>query len=398
MRIMIITPILFTPQSPFNHIFKGILEGFLDNEMYVVRCVAVDKAQVSDYKMGIASDHIEYREYKRRKCNKKNFVWRFVFDFWTNFRMAISILTTRGIDVLFEDVSYSSIVPVVLAKIKGIRVASMVQDVWPDNAVESKLIGGTGMIYTFFNWLQNLVYKKSDKIIVISDDIKEFIASKGIDRAKIDVIYNWGYSDQTVEIEWDKNIFVQQQCLNQDTFYAVYAGNIGKMQNVQVVVEAAKHLKNDADIHFLIIGDGVEKEIIQRQVDKGNLRNIDILPMQPPKLATSIYSMAGVNIIPLVRDGINTALPSKTGICLSCGRPIIACVGVNTQFSKIIKTYGAGETVESEDSLQLAQAIIKVKNNNLQYKEGTYHCFQQYFNRTNNIKKYSQIICKLVRY
>ena len=73
------------------------------------------------------------------------------------------------------------------------------------------------------------------------DDMKDFIVTKGVDDQKIEVIYNWGYSDEVVNIPWEQNKFVQKYDLEKD-FYAVYAGNIGKMQNVELIVRAAKKM------------------------------------------------------------------------------------------------------------------------------------------------------------
>lgn len=65
-------------------------------------------------------------------------------------------------------------------------------------------------------------YKKSDKMICISHDMKEFIKLKGISEKKINVIYNWGYSDETVDIPWSENLFVKKYNLSRDKFYAIY--------------------------------------------------------------------------------------------------------------------------------------------------------------------------------
>ena len=97
----------------------------------------------------------------------------------------------------------------------------MLQDVWPDNAVQSGLIKQGGLLYRFFEAWQRYVYKRADKLICISDDMKEFIVSKGVEEQKIKVIYNWGYSDDTVNIPWEENKFVKKYDLGRD--FAVYA-------------------------------------------------------------------------------------------------------------------------------------------------------------------------------
>lgn len=375
MKIAIATPILYDPTSPFNHLFKDILGGFLDAGHEVIRFVAVRDDAEDGYRYGY--DRIKYVKYKRTESAHGNIISRYLRDTLTNIREARGVKKS-GADVLFEDVSYSSFWAVRAAKKKGMKVVAMLQDVWPDNAVQSGLIGQGGLLYRYFERWQRYVYRKADKIICISDDMKDFIVSKGVDERKIEVIYNWGYSDETVDIPWEENLFVKKYRLERD-FYAVYAGNIGKMQNVELIVRAAARMP---DTKFLIVGDGARRAEIE-EMAKGK-ENITLLPLQPPELAEHIYSMAGVNIIPLVEGGPKTAMPSKTGVVLSCGRPVVFCFGSGTRFSKLVEEYGAGTSVSATDENELAEAIASANG-----ADGR-ALFRKLFLRTVNVKKYAE--------
>ena len=91
----------------------------------------------------------------------------------------VKILKNIEADILFEDVSYFSIWSVKAAKKKGMRIVSMLQDVWPDNAVQSGLIKDKSLVYKYFESWQRKVYKISDKLICISDDMKAFHQLEG---------------------------------------------------------------------------------------------------------------------------------------------------------------------------------------------------------------------------
>lgn len=382
MKIAIATPVLFNPTSPFNHLFKDILGGFLESGYDIIRFVAVRKDEDDSFKFGY--EKIEYKKYLRKDSSHNNIISRYIRDSFTNIREARGIKKTDA-DVLFEDVSYSSFWAIRAAKKKNMRVVAMLQDVWPDNAVQSGLIKQGGLLYKFFEFWQRYVYKKADKLICISDDMKDFIVSKGIEEQKIKVIYNWGYSDDTVSIPWEDNEFVKKYNIKKD-FYVVYAGNIGKMQNVELVVKAAKKLTNT---NFLIIGDGAKRDEIEKMVE--GAENIRMFPLQPPKLAEHIYSMAGVNIIPLVEGGPKTAMPSKTGVVLSCGRPVIFCFGSGTRFADIVEKNCAGTSVSATDEDDLVEAI-KCHRNKEGDRTGAYQLFGQLFSRTNNIKSYAESV------
>lgn len=387
MRIVIATPILYSPTSPFNHLFKDIIGGFLEAGNQIVRLVAVENENETEYKYGYEGKNIEYKLYKRKSSDHGNIISRYIRDTLTNIREAIGILTLKNVDVLFEDVSYSSFWAVKAAKMKGIKVVAMLQDVWPDNAVQSHLISEGSFLYKYFEMWQKSVYRNADKLICISDDMKDFIVSKGVDADKIEVIYNWGYSDDVVDIPWEENEFVKKYNLSRDKFYAIYAGNIGKMQNVEIVVNAAKELQDREDIQFLIIGDGARREAIEEMAS--GLKNVTMLPMQPSELATHIYSAAGVNIIPLVAGGTKTAMPSKTGVVLSCGQPVIFTFGDESYFSRTVQDSGTGYSIAPDNYNELKNKICEMTKIK---PEKNYKLFLSMFTRRKNSARYSAVV------
>lgn len=387
MRIVIATPILYSPTSPFNHLFKDIIGGLLEDGNQIVRLVAVENENETEYKYGYEGKNIEYKLYKRKSSDHGNIISRYIRDTLTNIREAIGILKLKNVEVLFEDVSYSSFWAVKAAKMKGIKVVAMLQDVWPDNAVQSHLISEGSFLYKYFEMWQKSVYKNADKLICISDDMKDFIVSKGVDADKIEVIYNWGYSDDVVDIPWEENEFVKKYNLSRDKFYAVYAGNIGKMQNVEIVVNAAKELQDREDIHFLIVGDGAKRDVIEKMAS--GLNNVTMLPMQPSELATHIYSAAGVNIIPLVAGGTKTAMPSKTGVVLSCGKPVIFTFGSESRFASMVRDSGAGVSINPNSHVELANSICSICDNAVNCG---YELFHNLFARNKNLMAYTKSV------
>ena len=385
MKIVIATPILYDATSPYNHLFRDMLEGWLQAGHQVVRIAAVEHAGDTAYQMGIDSPAITYIPVVRKRRAKANIIVRYLTDTLTNIRMAFMLKKT-GADVLFEDVSYSSFWSVFAAKKCGMKVVSMLQDIWPDNAVHSGLMAEGSLMYRYFEWWQRMVYRRSDSFITISDDMKAFIVNKGVKPDRIRVICNWGYGDDKVNIPFEDNAFVKAQGLSPDTFYAVYAGNIGRMQNVELVVNAAALLQHREDIRFLVIGDGVARETIEQLA--APLSNVTMFPLQPSELATSIYSAAGVNLIPLVDGGVKTALPSKTGVCLSCGRPVIFCFGENCAFADTVRAYKAGDCVSATDPQGLADAIAALADNRTAECAGAYRLFGDRFTKEANVRQY----------
>ena len=152
MNIVIATPLIFENSSPFNHLFKDIIGGFLDAGHHVARLVAVKTKEDLEYTYGYNESNISYNLYKRKGSSHNNVISRYIRDTMTSIRQAFGIMRLKNADILFEDCIYSSVWPVLAAKLKGIRIVLMVQDVWQDNAVQSGLIKKGSFLYVFFEF------------------------------------------------------------------------------------------------------------------------------------------------------------------------------------------------------------------------------------------------------
>ena len=262
------------------------------------------------------------------------------------------------------------------------------QDIFPENAVFSGNIKKNGLVYKVLSHFQRLAYEDADHIITISEDMREFlINSLGVKSEKIEVIYNWSYHD---DIYIKPDTAVLSGFFNPNFFNVVYAGNIGVMQNVDVLIEAARIMKSDSDVWFSIIGDGVYKQKLEDKARHYCISNISFWPLQSSNLALDIYSPADVNVIPLVKDIYRTAMPSKTASCLACQKPIILAIGRDSEFGKILTENADCLVVDSNNPEELVEAIRKIRIKSETNKMGAF--FKEYCNKKINSSKYAQII------
>ncbi len=158
-------------------------------------------------------------------------------------------------------------------KLKDAIVTFNVQDIFPYNAVYSGSIKKNGLVFQVMAQLQRYGYKHSDHIITISEDMKETLVKDGTPAEKIEVIYNWSYQDEP----YDRNkldMSVPDRLFSKNYFNVVYAGNIGVMQNVDVLIEAAALMKDKNHVWFHIIGNGQYKERLQNKANRLGITNI----------------------------------------------------------------------------------------------------------------------------
>ena len=264
-----------------------------------------------------------------------------------------------------------------------------VQDIFPYNLMYSGGLKKSSPVFKIMAAEQRYGYKHSDHIITISEDMKDTLVSDGTPAEKIEVVYNWSYQDELYE---NLDLTPVSHMFDKNCSNVVYAGNIGVMQNVDILIEAAKLMKGDKSVWFHIIGNGVYKEKLEARAKEYGITNISFWPMQAPELAPVIYNAADVNVIPLVKDVYRTALPSKTATCFACQKPIIFAIGKDNKFGrKAVKEAGCS-VVEADNPQELVEAIQAVQSGKQNKKAGEF--FMKHCGITENSGIYAEIITR----
>ena len=272
-------------------------------------------------------------------------------------------------------------------KAPAARVTFNVQDVFPCNAVLGGKLKQNGWLYKALAAVQRCGYRRADRIITISEDMKDTLVAGGTAPDKIEVIYNWSYQDALYE---NRDFSPVEHLFHPGRFRVVYAGNVGVMQNVELLIETAERMRDDPSVAFYIIGGGVYREKLETTVRDRGMENVTFIPMQPPELAPLIYGAADVNVIPLVKDGYRTALPSKTATCLACGKPVIFAIGKQSRFGARVREEAGAIVTEPDQPDELAAAIRAVQNGAKATGAGAF--FLKYCGITANSKRYAELI------
>ncbi len=323
-----------------------------------------------------------------KKSNKSSFAKRYIYDLIYYHRSFKIIKKSTSPDVIFLQSSNNSFYPLKLAKKMNCTVIYNEQDIFPDDAVYAGLLTEKSLIYKLTHYLQFLAYKTADTIITISEDMKSTIISYGISANKVKVIYNWGHEDFQIPSDND-NLMLKKYPKENNEFRVVYSGNIGKIQNVELIIKTAELLAENRDIKFYIIGNGVSKKKLMDIAIELKLSNIIFLDFQPDEYISSIYAMADVNLIPLKEHMIYLSLPSKTADCLLAGKPIICCFDSESNLVKMLFEHGI-KNVNPTDEKGLSEEIISIKNN--EWKAEPHKILEKYFSKNISVSEYCKMI------
>jgi colanic acid biosynthesis glycosyl transferase WcaI len=137
---------------------------------------------------------------------------------------------------------------------------------------------------------------------------------------------------------------------------ALYSGNLGQKQGLEVIVEAARLLARApgaADVLFLICGAG--SALDELRAAAADLPNVRFVPLQPAERLNELLNLATVHLLPQKANAEDLVMPSKLAGMLASGRPVIATARLESEVGRLLE--GAGVVVPPGDAGALAAAV-----------------------------------------
>lgn len=270
----------------------------------------------------------------------------------------------KDYDVAFID-STPPIQGLKLPLIKWFRNKPVVynaQDIFPDSLVGTGLTQRGSILWRVGAVIEKITYKYSDKIIVISEDFKNNLLEKGVLEEKIKVVYNWVDQEAVTSIPRKNNKLFDKYNLDRNKFYVTYCGNIGLTQNMEMLVEVAKALEVNSDIHFILVGNGAYLDELKDRVKVMNISNVTLLPFQPYEDISYVFSLGDVGII-ISKPGVGeNSVPSKTWSIMSASRPVLANFDEN-EIKTILSENECGVFTKAGDKQAFTDAILELYRN-----------------------------------
>jgi colanic acid biosynthesis glycosyl transferase WcaI len=206
--------------------------------------------------------------------------------------------------------------------------------------------------------IEKFVYRKADRIFVVSDSMKQNIIDKGVRSEKLAVIPNWVDAEFITPVE-RMNPFRIDQGL-EDLFLVLFAGNVGYAAGLRNVLEAAKRVASNPRVFFLIVGEGSAKRGLRAYADELGLQNVRFLTTQPRELLPQLLGSADLSLVTL-RTGMGSlSVPSKSYAIMASARPILAAVPEDSAVRDLIHRGDCGLWVQPDDPESIAQAILSV--------------------------------------
>lgn len=220
-------------------------------------------------------------------------------------------------------------------------------DLWP----ESLIAGGItrdSKIYKYYHHVSKRIYRQMDKILITSRMFSNYLQNEfGIKQNRIE------YLPQYAE-----GIFEELPAKEEKgTFDFMFAGNIGEIQSVETILQAAEMLKEEP-VKIHIVGGGTDLQRLQNIKEEKQLENVVFYGRRPLEEMPEFYKKADAMLVTLAADPVlSLTLPGKVQSYMAVGKPIIGAIDGETQ--NVIKESECGFCGAADDAEALAENVKK---------------------------------------
>ncbi|WP_253188486.1 glycosyltransferase family 4 protein [Leptolyngbya sp. 'hensonii'] len=238
----------------------------------------------------------------------------------------------------------------------GLPYLCILYDLYPDVAVELKVIEPDHGLTRLWNSMNRKVWRRAESLIVLSSTMQDRITKACPEVAdKISVIHSWANPDWILPINKVDNWFAHQYNLVHK-FTVLYSGNMGRCHDIETILDTITLLR-DEPVQFVFIGGGAKRQSCITEVKSLGLQNCLFLPYQDKQVIPYSLTACDLSLVSIGPDMEGLIAPSKFYGSLAAGRPIAAICASHSYLRPIIADARCGATFDIGDSQGLAAFI-----------------------------------------
>ncbi|WP_252624495.1 glycosyltransferase family 4 protein [Aquirufa antheringensis] len=308
---------------------------------------------LSDFK-GIQVYHIPLKKYKNTGKRLISFFYWHILSLFIGFSI-------KKINFVLSPSPPLSIgfISLLIAKFKGAKSVYNVQEIYPDLLINQGNVKSS-IIINLLKKFEKFIYKHSAAVTTIDEVFYAKISSRFSDISKLKIIPNFVDTDLYKPLNYKQDL---PSVFGSDNgkIKILYAGNIGFFQDWAPILFAARELLEE-NIEFWIIGEGVQKEYLEIEIQKQNLSNVRIFPYQNRELIPVINNYVDIHFIAINPLMEQEGFPSKVYTIMACAKPIIVVTGEKTPLYNFLENKNCSLLITNDRNSGFTEAIRKLAN------------------------------------
>lgn len=240
------------------------------------------------------------------------------------------------------------------ARLSGAKAWMHVQDYEIDAAFELGLLKGErlrGLVLAAERW----IFRRFDRVSTISDRMLDKARQKDVAPGRLRLFRNWVDTSSIRPLSGPSR-YRARLGVPETAAVALYSGNMGAKQGLEVLSDVARILQNETNLHFVFCGNGAGRGQLT-EACKG-LARVHFLDLQPLEELEQLLGLADVHLLPQRGDAADLVMPSKLTGMFASGRAVVAAARPGTELASTVA--GRGLVVEPEQPSAMAAAVLQL--------------------------------------
>ncbi|WP_322920493.1 glycosyltransferase family 4 protein [Nocardioides renjunii] len=271
-----------------------------------------------------------------------------------------ALLRTSSVALVYSSPATAALPAMVARRLWGTPYVLLVQDVWPDSVFASGFLTGVAgrLARRVLNVFVDLTYRGAHHVAVTSPGMVDLLAARGVPRDKLSVVHNWVQEGPTADVPPETVRRVRASWgVGEDDFVLMYAGNHGRAQALEPVVEAFAEMTAEDDCHLVLVGDGVTRPgLVERYGAHRRIRFVDPVPQAE---VAALVQASDAQLVSLADEALfAVTMPSKVQSILAAGLPLV--VSARGDSAEVVTSARAGLAVAPGDRPGLRDAVRRL--------------------------------------
>jgi colanic acid biosynthesis glycosyl transferase WcaI len=249
------------------------------------------------------------------------------------------------------------VIGLILSRLRRCRFVMEIRDLQPESSEDFGNLNRS-LFTRSLKRMMHYLYRKADAIVPVTDGIASYLKKIGIPEGKIQTVKS-GVGQEFIDADANG---IRRRFGLEEKFLVLYSGTLGWAHSLETLIEAARHLNDQADIYFAFIGDGQKRGVLEGMVRDYGLKNVGFFGLQPLETIPYFLQAADVLVhsmkdVPVTKG----SLPSKLFEYMASGKPIIYGSSGGEAVEELAKAGGA-LAFKADDPEQLCDLILKLRS------------------------------------
>ena len=286
-----------------------------------------------------------------------------------------------------------------LAALRRIKSVLILHDIFPEIAVATGHIPSDGLLRRFWQALNRSAYRRASSIVVLGEGMRKRIWEylPEARRDQVHVIENWSTHERMLKEELGCDLSFRREFGLERKFLVAFAGNLGRFQGLETILDAAEVDVNQETV-YLLIGDGASRLHLEKEIEERQIGNLRILPFLTDKMYVQFLREIDVALVTLAEGVHDLCAPSKIYPLLQAGIPIVSASEPESDLAKIVERRGVGINVPNGKAEALADAVGYLRENpeiRRSMRECGWAVYWRGFSKRSACQRYLDIIDRL---